>query len=46
VLTSKHIEVTAAEMEDRWSFDDLMTANEVLDALEDAEQRAEIQAHG
>lgn len=47
-MTSPRLCVSAAELEDRWSFDDLMEAHDVLDALEDAEAHAMRQAsdHG
>lgn len=32
---------TLRDLEETWSFDDLMMAGEVLDALEDAQARAE-----
>lgn len=39
VLTSGKFTVTAAELEDRWSFSDLMEAHEVLDTLEAVDGR-------
>ena len=40
VLTSDKLRVTLGEIDREWSFDDLMTAHDVLDALELAEAEA------
>lgn len=38
--------MTASELEDRWSYNDLIEAHDVLDMLEDAQIKARLQSEG
>ncbi len=44
VATSRRYSDTLVDIMERWSIDDVITANEVLDALDDAADRAEKEA--
>lgn len=44
MAVSRRYTDTLVDIMERWSLDDVITANEVLDALDDAADRAEAEA--